>query len=90
MKQLEFERLFFPIQVRCQALDCLMNRGAIKRPERAVWQEKNTGILLCDRDKVRVEGRVMYGATTGIPWQLHDELPGGCFQPYLIVDKISS
>jgi hypothetical protein len=39
-------------------------------------------------DKVQIEGKVLYGATTGIPWQLHDELPGGCFQPYLIVDRV--
>jgi len=52
--------------------------------------DSSGNIVVRDGDKMRVEGRVMYGATTGIPWQLHDELPGGCFQPYLIVDKISS
>ena len=40
-------------------------------------------------DKVQIQGRIIHGSTSGIPWQLHDELPGGCFQPYLIVDKAS-
>ena len=40
-------------------------------------------------DRVQIEARVLYGATSGIPWQLYNELPGGCFQPYLIVDNVT-
>ncbi len=47
-------------------------------------------VIARDGDKVSIEGRVIYGSTTGIPWQLHDELPGACFQPYLIVDRVAS
>jgi len=31
---------------------------------------------------------VLYGANSDITRQLLDELPGGCNQPYLIVNKI--
>lgn len=45
-------------------------------------------VVLRDGDEVTIEGGVIYGATSGIPWQLHNELPGGCTQPYLIVNEI--
>ncbi len=46
-------------------------------------------VVLRDGDEATIEGGVIYGATSGIPWQLHNELPGGCWQPYLIVNEIT-
>ncbi len=45
-------------------------------------------VVLRDGDEVKIDGSVIYSAATGAAGQLLDELPGGCFGPYLVVDKI--
>lgn len=45
-------------------------------------------VILHDGEEITIEGGVLYGANSDITRQLLDELPGGCNQPYLIVNKI--
>jgi len=45
-------------------------------------------VVLRDGEEVKIEGSVLYGANSDVTGQLLDELPGGCFQPYLIVNKV--
>jgi len=67
---LEFERLKFPIAIRCQARDCegerALNRHLkeilgkdsghlMQKPAPAYWQEKNTKLVFCSRDKARLQ-----------------------------------
>jgi len=45
-------------------------------------------VVLRDGEEVKIEGNVIYSAGSGTAGQLLVELPGGCFGPYLVVDKI--
>ncbi len=49
----------------------------------------NSGnVVLRDGEEAEIEGSVLYGMSSDVARQLHNELPGGLFQPYLIVDRI--
>jgi hypothetical protein len=45
-------------------------------------------VVLRDGENVKIEGRVLSGGVLGTSGQLLEELPGGCFGPYLVVDKV--
>lgn len=50
--------------------------------------DKSGNIVARDGEEMRLEGFVLSGINTDVTRQLFDELPGGCFQPYLIVNRI--
>ncbi len=60
------------------------------RVENGVFELVNGSgrVILRDGEEAELEGSVFYGISSDVARRLFDELPGGLFQPYLIVNRV--